>query len=254
VWVGDPGPGGPVRVLAAEPADGAVEALGPVGGDNGRPLLAAATTRAVYCWEPISGRRVDRREWHGPPRLPGLAIAGRTVAEQAVALVAALDRITVWEIGTDQPVCQLPVHARAARSLAVTHRRDGRTLLAAGSYDGAVQLWDLAGGEPLRTLVPHLAPVRAVAVAVYPDDSVVVFSGDDAGTIRVWDADTGALLGVRTEIGGPVTALACHAEPDGTLLVAAAIGTVEHTMLCWATHPAVPAQRTAGVGRGVAAT
>jgi WD40 repeat protein len=241
VWLSEPNPARHLRMLAV---DGEVAALG--AGDG---LLTAVTATSVYRWEPASGREVDRREWHPPPRLDGLAVTDRSVV-----LVHSLDRLVVWDLAADQAVDDLAARPRATRSLAAAGRPDGRTLLAAGSYDGAVQLWDLGTREPLRTLVPHLAPVKAVALAVRPDGSVVVLSGDDSGTIRVWDADTGVLLAVRPEVGGPVAALAGHVQPDGGLQVAAAVGTARHTLLRWSTHPPVPAQRITPARRDAAAT
>lgn len=230
-------PGG--DVLRTFELDHQVEALGWVTGPDRRALLATAGSGSVRLWDPVDGREVDRYDWQAPPRMAGLALVGQH-GEPVLVLVRSLDRIELANARTGQPVATLTTSGRIARSLAAVCRPDGRTAVASGSYDGAVQLWDAGTGTLLRTLVPHLAPVKAVALVVPDDGGLLVLSGDDSGTVRMWDGDGGALLGVRRDVGGPVTALAGHPQPDGGLLVAAAVGGAEHTLLRWSVRPARP--------------
>jgi WD40 repeat protein len=105
-------------------------------------------------------------------------------------------------------------------SLAWMHDRDGRLLLATGSYDQTVRIWDAGSWTCRHILTGHSQYVTSVACAAGPDGRALLASGGYDREVRIWDAASWEcirVLGCDAE----VHSLAWATRPDGRLLLAA---------------------------------
>lgn len=210
------GHGGPVRALAVlEAAPGAPPVLASAGFDH-----------AIILWDPLGGRALEVRRWHGGAVNALLALPGGGLAS------AGEDgRIAFWPAtgAQDAPAGVLEGHTAPVAGLALA----GPDLLASAGWDATVRLW--RAGAAVAVLEGHAGPVNAVTALSRPlaappagpasDAPARVASAGHDGTLRLWEPGGGGWEGrVLLESGTPQIALL--ALPDGVLAAAGADGAV----------------------------
>jgi WD40 repeat protein len=127
---------------------------------------------------------LDERRLQGEPlRADDTTIWGLAWSTDGTTLATASDDVvvTLWDVGSRQPVGSLTPQPGGARS--VSFLGDGATIVTT-TYDGSVRLWDTHEMVPLGGPLPgHEAAVwRSVAL---PGMRFATSSQD--GTVRIWD-------------------------------------------------------------------
>jgi len=185
----------------------------------GRWLLTTSDSAAapVALWDQETCNRIEVPELGaGGSGVPAAAVA-RTPRGTLVATGSDSGQVRVvveTPAGAWEPLCDLPLHTRAVRDLALSP--DGRWLVS-GSEDRLARLVPIAApgcGEPID-LAGHTDTVASARFA--PDGALIVTASLDT-TARVWDTQ-GAL---RLILSGHKDAVE-HAEfsPDGRFILTA---------------------------------
>lgn len=122
-------------------------------------------------------------------------------------------KVRVWDIASQQQLCELSGHDRPVSALAFT--RDG-TRLASAAEDRIIQVWEIPSGKKLNTLTGHTD--RIPALAWHPQGHRLVSAGWDT-TARVWDLVSGEPVILLNSHADQVHSLAF--SPDGRVLACA---------------------------------
>ncbi len=213
---------------------------------DGRYVLSA-DDELVRLWETATGRQL--RQWTVAPFADHEISIAVSPDGARVVVGRKYGPCEVFDVGTTEPVAELPRFAEAAVfspdgdaiafnanpyrvSLldlnrgrihefprenqwvhAVTFSPDGRWIVS-GNEDKTVRIWDVAGGKARLTLRGHQDSVWAVAVS--PDRTQVASAGADQ-TVRLWDAATGEPLAVF--LGHDASVRRVFFTPDGDQVV-----------------------------------
>jgi WD40 repeat protein len=96
--------------------------------------------------------------------------------------------VRLWDLAHgDRPAVVLAPHLETVVAVAAGRRPDGHAVLAAGTYDGALQLWDPVAGDPLGSPLPaHDGWVEALAFGPAVDGSGLLASAGRDRVIRLW--------------------------------------------------------------------
>lgn len=233
------GHGGPVKAVAAAPAEGlavsgsfdyavmfwdlrAGRALATLHGHKAavNAVLMLADRRAVSAsddgdlllWQADRAEPVRRFAGH-QGRVVALAAAGNRLGSAAWDGTARL-----WDIETGAELLRFEGHQGNVNDIALSP--DG-TLAATAGYDSTIRVWRTADGVQIRELRGHEFGVNSV---IFSADGKRVISGGTDESVRLWDIEQGteiqALLGHR----GPVLDLA--RGPTGGFASAGIDGTI----------------------------
>jgi WD40 repeat protein len=171
--------------------DGSFTSLA-VGGAPGRRLiLAGATDRAVFLWEPAADRR---RRLTGHQKLVSSVAFGK-IEGHDVAIAGGQDAtVRVWDLADEldeenvDTGLQKPVHA------AVWGRCGDRELIWSGCTDGAVRAFQ-PDGVLVESFLAHNLPVRDIAAQRLNGGLLLATAGNDQTVMITEIADDGRRAG-----------------------------------------------------------
>jgi predicted NACHT family NTPase len=131
-------------------------------------------------------------------------------------------QITIWKLGSSQPIAVCQGHADWLRS--VVFSSDG-AILASCSFDKTIKIWDIQTGDCIKTLQGHSSRVHSITIS---SDSKILVSSSRDKTIKLWDICTGECL---KTLEGHTSRVNCVAiTPDGKTL---ASGSSDYTIKLW---------------------
>ena len=192
--------------------DGTVSSLAWSAGRRSRLATGSYDTTARI-WDPDTGQTLTTLTGHDGTVVSVAWTTGRPPAAPATACDDYSVRI--WDPDTGQTLTTLAGHTQMVYSVAWARDRDGRLLLATGSYDNTARIWDPDTGQTLTTLTGHTDPVRSVAWAIDGKGRLLLATGSSDNTARIWDPDTGQTLTTLTGHTNPVRSVAWVADRDG---------------------------------------
>lgn len=135
--------------------------------------------------------------------------------------ISPLYHTRLTAVRQDESFLTFTGHSQPVASTAFGSGRDGRLILASGSWDRTVRLWDPRTAAELRTLTPQIGTVTSVAFETLPDGRLLLAAGSNFGLIRFWEPFTGEPLAETLSIRATIWSLALGRLPDGRLLLAA---------------------------------
>lgn len=103
-----------------------------------------------------------------------------------IASGSILGYVRVWDIITQQCICELSEHADSISSVAWHPKNPNR--LASGSLDKTVKIWNIKKGKCTCTFIGHTNAVSSVSWN--PLEPNLIASGSLDGTIKIWDIAT----------------------------------------------------------------
>ncbi|HLJ92481.1 MAG TPA: WD40 repeat domain-containing protein [Gemmataceae bacterium] len=89
--------------------------------------------------------------------------------------------VSLWELATGKQILTLQGHTQHIPSVAFSP--DG-SLVASGSWDGAVKLWQVATGTEIATFRGDTGPILSVAISF---DSKMLAAAGQSGKIQLWN-------------------------------------------------------------------
>ena len=187
-------------------------------GPDGRRLISADRSGAIWVWDLKTGRTVGKLTGHdGPVTSVRLSWDGLT------AVSGGADRtLRLWDLENMTLVRTLLGHEGKVTAVGVSP--DGRLALS-GSLDGTLQLWDLVSQVAMRRFEGHQDVVLAVD---FGPDGQAALSGSRDRTARVYEPLSGRTLRILKGHRGAVTAAAVG--PDRRYLVT---GSADEQVLLW---------------------
>jgi WD40 repeat protein len=168
-------------------------------------LLATASYKGTYLWNPRTGRLVHVLDDSGKSQKTSPMNDAEFSPDGTMLAVAGQDdAVRVWNVSDGTRLFYFPLHTSSV--VEVAWSQDGR-FLADASNDRTSQVWEVKGvdvGKRVADLVGHDDAVRSVA---YSPDGRSVLTGSADGTARLWDADFEQdLRPLGVHPGGAVTA------------------------------------------------
>ncbi|MGW5861664.1 nSTAND1 domain-containing NTPase [Streptomyces sp. NPDC055239] len=199
---------------------------------DGKTLAATdtdATTREdiVALWDPVTGRRNSLSGQGDQVESVAFSPDGTTLA------VGQDETVRLWDTGTGRVRTTLT----SLGSSTLAFSPSGKSLAAAGDFDGKVQVWDAADGRLQKTLSSGSLTVEAIAFS--PDGATLAAGGGDM-SVRLWDIKTGRTR--TTLIGHTDTVNGIAFSPDGKTV---ATGSSDRTIRIWRT-PREPVKTVVG--------
>jgi len=189
---------------------------------SGDRLVSGGFDPFLIVWN-VAARREERRLPVGPSGTRCLAL-NATVAACVPAHVRQRGELTLWDLGTGEPIHILNYARGEFESLAFSP--DGRLLAAAtGDRDHSIFLYDSATGHLARTL--PVGKARAQALAFTADGRYLIGTCDD-GAVRFWDTHTGELA--KTHASGKGGCVSLAVAPTGNRI---AWGANDSTVEVW---------------------
>jgi WD40 repeat protein len=189
-------------------------------GEGGR-RIALGDRRGTVEIDSVDGSRVSAEKVGQPIKGVAFAADGARAAtspELSIAISGSGDVARGRSNGTVELTDshgQSRMLDSAGAMLALAFSPD-RTLLAAGSSDGALTLWDTRSGERKKRFVAHKLAVTSVRFS--PGGKLLLTTSSDHSA-RLWDVKTARLLQVLGLHFGPVSGASF--SPDGRWVVTA---------------------------------
>ncbi|MBA3751205.1 WD40 repeat domain-containing protein [Candidatus Dependentiae bacterium] len=149
----------------------------------------------------------------------------RTVFSVDGNKIAIFPSVQLWNLKSFTELA--PLRAPTSDVLALAFNKEG-TLIATGSWGGAVLLWDAQLGDRLTTLQGHRGAINAVA---FSPDGTQLATGSWDTTALLWDVDSGNEL--KTFAGHAQSVLSIAFSPDGKSI---ATGSYDTTAKIWDTE------------------
>ena len=134
--------------------------------------------------------------------------------------------VTLWDVSTQKPICELTVDEVSVSALAFTPDANH---LAAGGFRGKITLWDVTTGRKLAALKAHTDELRQLEFSA---DSDKLVSLDWSGAAQVWELDTLGQTGLRIDKEITQGTGKSGYSPDGKWLTVIQGQTID----LWATH------------------
>jgi WD40 repeat protein len=185
---------------------------------RGEQLVCGCEDGSVRVWDVGDNRTMTPAIRH-QSRILGLAVS----AEGAVLAISSRDAASLWNMGGDNSVRQVPVPlSEAVQSLALSS--DGE-LLVTGLVSGLVRLWRTPEIKRFIRLRGHDGPLSGIRFST--DGSRVATASDD-GTVRLWFSTTGHQERCFSGHESGVTSVAFSAN---SRLIAS--GSRDHTVRVW---------------------
>ncbi|PSO61773.1 MAG: hypothetical protein BRC53_10980 [Cyanobacteria bacterium SW_6_48_11] len=196
---------------------------------DGETLISGSYDQTLRQWKLDGGDII--RSWHD--ELGAIYAIAQT--GQLLASGGGDGCITLWQLGSSEPLAFLKGNVDSVESLAI--RPDGK-VLAAGCVDGSIKFWQLDSDtftgishSPSAILQAHTGQVRSV---IFTQDGQTLISGGADSKIKIWHPGSGeslAILQLASQSPERLNGLLSLAlSPDERLLAA---GSVEGTIEVW---------------------